>query len=157
MTDYVDGELGEEMRGKVLNHLKACEKCRQFEKVLKLEAVEPFKALKKETPPSFVWERIKERIVSLQGKTSERIVITLKERFSGIFKTLKPAYAISAVVTVILLSVLVLKISFTRPRPLDAYLTEQAEYIINLDQNGASENGFSNESLGTSIETFFLS
>ena len=52
MTDYIDGELKEKMRIKILNHLAACEECRQFEKTLQKETVSLFKAAEKKTPPT---------------------------------------------------------------------------------------------------------
>jgi len=142
ITDYMDGEMNEKMKSIIMNHLSACEGCRQFELELKEKALGPFKSMERHTPPAYVWERIKDRIRN-EVPPSPRPAFAWR---------LKPAFALSAVAVLILAVVIVTRAPFTGNGDVSVYLAEQAEYMIDPSANGAEISGF-----GTSIEEYLLS
>ena len=151
MTDYVDGELSEKMRIKILNHLTACNRCKQLEKTLQEEAVRPFKAAEKQHPPAFLWEKIKDRITEDRQTLPERIDVILARRLSNLLKTPKFAFATSAIVIMILVLILAVRFLLPGNGNLDTYVAEQAEFMMGLDSDEADFNG-----LDTSIEEYLL-
>ena len=142
MTDYIDGELNEKMRISILNHLATCDKCKQFEKTLQKETVSPFKAAEKKTPPDFIWEKIRSRIIADE------------ESAFKVIRIFKPAFAIPAIAVVILIAILVVRFPLIGRTTLNTYITDQTEFIMDLGQNGID---VPDEGLGTSIEQFLLS
>jgi predicted anti-sigma-YlaC factor YlaD len=142
MTDYIDGELKEKMRIRILNHLTACEECRQFEGTLQKETGSLFKAAEKKTPPDFIWEKIKDRII-IGEKNAFRVI-----------RIFKPAFAIPAIAIVMLIAVFVIRFPLVERSALNTYITDQTEFIMDLGQNGID---VPDEGLGTSIEEFLLS
>lgn len=152
ITDYIDGEMNAKMRKDILNHLATCNKCKQFEENLKQKAITPFKAADRQHPPDYIWENVKNRITKDEQTISEKIDITVMNKLSGIFKTLKPAFAVSAAAITILMIVLVVRFPLTGNGKLDTYIAEQAEFMVNLDSDESGVNG-----LGTSIEEYLLS
>ena len=142
MTDYIDGETNEKMKLLIMDHLAACEDCRRLEQEVKQEALVPFKSIERQTPPAYVWERIKNRIINEPPPAP-----------AGLFTwKIRPAFALSAVAALILAVVLINRAPFTENGTLSAYLLEQAEFIADPSYNGTESSGF-----GTSIEEYFLS
>lgn len=151
MTDYIDGEEDAKMRSSILQHLYACDKCRKLEESLKQKAVDPFLEAEKRYPPDYIWKNIQNQIVE-EASAPEKIKADIGGRLSDIFKTLKPAFIVPAVAVAVLAIILIVGASLIDEGRLDTYMTEQAEFIINLDANGIDAGG-----LGTSIEEYFLS
>lgn len=142
MTDYIDGELNEKMRINILNHLATCDRCKQFEEALQKETVSPFKAAEKKTPPDFIWEKIRSRIISGE------------KRAFKVIRILKPAFAIPALAIVTLIAILVIRFPVIGRTALNTYITDQTEFIMDLGQNGID---VPDEGLGTSIEEYLFS
>lgn len=142
MSDYIDGEADEKTRKKIREHLATCGKCREIEKALKEDITPSLKFAKRESPPDFVWERIKNRIMKEGQTIPQRIGI----------KILKPAFALSTVALAILALVIITRLPLRANGRLDSYMEEQVDFIMDLDANSTATNG-----LGTSIEEFLLS
>ena len=68
LTDYIDGEISEELKEKVKKHIQKCEKCKEFEQALIKGAIDPIKQVGIENPPEYVWTQIQDRI---QGEKKE--------------------------------------------------------------------------------------
>ncbi|OGW75677.1 MAG: hypothetical protein A2Z72_03110 [Omnitrophica bacterium RBG_13_46_9] len=152
MTDYIDGEASEKTQIKVLEHLRTCDACRLFEKTLREKAVSPFKTAKKRCPPDFVWENIKNRVIKDRQGAPEKKDIPSPIGVWIILKTLRPAFAISAI------AIIIFAITFISRSPLagngiiDTYIKEQTEFMVNLGTDETYADG-----LGTSIEEYLLS
>lgn len=141
MADYVDGEANEKTCEKIREHLATCRKCKELEEALKKSVIDPLRAVGKEHPPDFLWEKIKNQIIK------ERETVP---RSAGI-KILKPVFAVPAAVLAILALVIITHLSLKGNGGLDSYMEEQVDFIMALDDNGTATNG-----LGTSIEEYLL-
>ncbi|MFC1576205.1 zf-HC2 domain-containing protein [Candidatus Omnitrophota bacterium] len=144
ITDYIDGEANEKTRRMITDHLAACDKCRVFEKTVQEKVVKPFKGAQKETPPEFIWHRVRRGIVE-DGKPAPR-----KAWF-----VLKPAFA-TALVAMAIFAIIIVSGRLTKDRNgVDIYITDQIEFLI--EPGSSSDSDSSGQGLGTAIEIFLLS
>lgn len=150
MTDYIDGEINEKVRLGILGHLAVCGECRRVEEDLK-KVIAPFKAAGKESPPDFLWRRIKDRIAEERRTSPERIAVLVTRKVADIFRRPKFAFAASAIAITIIAVIVVAGLPIIGAGRLDTYIKEQAEFMTGLDSNDIAGNG-----LGTSIEEYLL-
>ena len=142
LTDYTDTEASEALRGEVAEHLASCASCRAFARTVSEKAVMPFKTVRPEEPPSYIWQRIRESVVSVPAKRSPSFLPEaaeiIKNVFAGMIRIPKPALAFAAAAMVIL-AVLV-----TRPlmqeRALNEYLDDQMTFLAMLETD--ESNGY---------------
>ncbi|MFH1368636.1 MAG: zf-HC2 domain-containing protein [Elusimicrobiota bacterium] len=62
ITDFLDNEISPESERQLAEHLASCQSCKEYEQTLIKTAVEPFKAVKRESPPSYIWQNIQNGI-----------------------------------------------------------------------------------------------
>ncbi|HOX53853.1 MAG: zf-HC2 domain-containing protein [Candidatus Omnitrophica bacterium] len=146
LTDFSDNRLDEKTKWQVNQHLDSCANCREFYISVNKVAIDPFKKIEKETPPDYLWYRIKERIGDAKPKPA----------FSGVFEGLqvffhpKPAFALATIAMVIIVASVLFR-PYLRDRELNIYLNDQMDFVSNLGQNGSPQIN-----LGTSVEEFLL-
>ena len=151
LTDYTDGQLSKEMTTEVDAHLAQCTECREFLRTVQKGAVAPFKEIKEEMPPEFVWYRIRDKITA-QSESEMKDVYAPAGFLRRLFSLPKPVYAFAVII--ILLSVFVVK-----QRVLILKQQRQAEYVeyyASLWQNNDLSSIDNGEGYGTLIEEYFL-
>ncbi|MFA4916090.1 MAG: zf-HC2 domain-containing protein [Syntrophales bacterium] len=78
MTDFVDGELDAEKAKVVNEHLAECHACRTFESNFVKTAVEPFKNARRENPPPYIWQNIRNGVVQKNALKEQNFFYILK-------------------------------------------------------------------------------
>ncbi len=155
LTDYIDNQMCEKDKTCLESHFVYCRECRDFFTAVKKAAVEPFINTKQNTPPEFIWERIKASIFAGQ-KEKIGFSANLKERLKGIFYIPKPVLVMSTITIATLIIVLFGVLKFANKETSQISMEEQAEYSIYSMEAPAStilnnDNGF-----GTLVEKYFL-
>ena len=153
--DYIDGELKDQLKKRVENHIKTCPSCREYELALKNVVISPLEKSKLTKAPDHLWSRIKESILDNERKPKVRFIFL--EHLASL-RLGKPALALTSVALIlIVITSLVVKNVINKNMIFDSYMIEQVEHISSLAQNG-EESLFGVESvdLGTSIEKYFL-
>jgi anti-sigma factor RsiW len=152
--DYVDGELDDNRRKTVEEHLKSCTECKKFEETVRGAAVAPFEKSVRVEPSPEVWNSIKGAI----AEESERkgFLQTIKESFEAFFGERKVAFAALSTVVIIVCFLILANIYMKREDPVNTFLNDQMNFLVALEMNGESENGFTDIDFGTDIEKYLL-
>lgn len=153
MTDFIDGEINKQLLEELRVHLNDCSQCRQFEQILREEAVEPFKQARRLKPPESLWFSIREIIGSEQKKG---IFAALKERMA-----IRDSLRIKVMATATLMAVIFTTIFFSQlvrhKQNISAdYSAQEITFISYLDTDLVSSDDNINTDFGTTIEEFFL-
>lgn len=155
LTDYPDGEITVDTREHVERHLAVCARCREFERVARQTAFEPFKDAEGIPPPESLWYRIKDTIAEERDKQSSANVFT---RLKRSFSIKRPVFVLSTAMLILIIaaSVTTLLMSHRQSNPQDVvndYLEEQIQYLAYFDE----ENGGTNMDYVVNIEDYFSS
>ncbi len=144
ITDYSDGEISPELRREINDHLKVCEKCRQFKESIDKIAVGPFKNSRRLTPPDLIWERIKDNIVYENNRRAESSLSKLYSSLRAVFIFKKPVFAFAIIIMVIVVAAVFMKSRYDN-NTVENYLKEQYDFIAYLDADTSPGNaGFMN-------------
>ena len=126
LTDYLDGQLGKEMKAQIEKHLTICKGCKEYEFLTRTAAVEPFDNLEKYSPPEATWNKIREQIeeeLPLQEPTNP--FADLIHRVKTFLYIPKPAFVVTSILVLLLVGITVIKLqpddqkAYTPPRCLD--------------------------------------
>jgi predicted anti-sigma-YlaC factor YlaD len=149
-TDYIDGILDKETTASMDKHIAECSRCREVKEAVMATSA-ALKGAKRETPPAYIWHRVKEAVRS--EKREEKKV------FGGILDTLKdlltgPRYVFARATAVALIILVLVFAGFAAQRH---YMTRQISgtdiiSLVSFDLDG-DEIG---QDLGTDIEKCFL-
>jgi anti-sigma factor RsiW len=155
LTDYLDGRLEGAPKDRLEAHLSTCTGCREFEETARKTVFEPFSMAEKPAPAETVWHRIKKEIEAEQPAVS-RPLTGLARTIRSFFSARKPALALATAMTVLLVSVMILRTPPEKPERAGINIEEEISYVGYLleGSNQFSANG--NGGLGTSIEEYFL-
>ena len=134
LSDYLDGELNDDLHNEINIHLSMCPECRQFESALHKKVVEPLKKAKKINPPERVWVHIKEAIVREESEKSEGFLGKLHYYFRRFFSALKAVPTFATVITaVILITMVVMQFQTKNQKVVKVQPSEeQIEYVLYL-------------------------
>ncbi|HPB67538.1 MAG TPA: zf-HC2 domain-containing protein [Candidatus Omnitrophota bacterium] len=153
LTDYMDDRLSGTVLNAVKAHLSKCPDCREFERVARQAAVEPFRGLSMAHAPDEVWQNVRERVL----EQDRRWFPSWRTVFGGVWKNLfeaKSAVAWAGFCSVLIVTFVVAQ-HISHRKFLQAQDKEQVEYLAYL--MGYSETAFSGTSgYGTDIEAVFL-
>jgi len=142
LSDYMDGELGDERRRDVEAHLGDCEACREFKAAAFARAGATLKEAPRADAPSYIWERVKQKIAAQAAERSNirmSAADLMGKMLSSLARVPKPALAFAAAAVVII--AVILAIPSNGNRGLNDYLGEQVNFMAKLDAddtNGAS-------------------
>lgn len=152
MTDYTDGELSNERKKEIEDHLNNCCSCKEFEQALRKVAIDPFKNIEEVKPPDYVWERVKNSIDHSKEQDQIDIVPGIRGFFSSIFAPRRAVFTAIPAVVIIFLAIFLTRTHLNNKIMVNTYLNEQAEFFAYLDNevNGGSVD------LGTDIEKYLL-
>ena len=161
VTDYLDGELNEEMAHSIESHINKCSDCFQFENMLKLKAVDPFKSMKVSAPADSVWKNIKDNIEHGQKIQDENgILSVLMHKARDLFGIKRPVFAILMLMVVITAGTLLIKTRLNKDTESDTYireyLNEHLEFLTELDLYGDDYMEMNNLYFHTSIENYLF-
>lgn len=153
MTDYIDGEMSDELYKEVKKHVDGCVQCKQFEQTVRQTAVEPFKKAPIVTPPESVWINIKDTIQHEQEKGR---FANIRERLIGSFRIKKPVFAVAVITAAIFVAVLLTRKTSNNRDMVNSYLEEQIGFIAELDSEGERFLDEDDIDFGTVIEEFLM-
>ena len=152
MTDYLDGEITEELRQQVDEHVKTCPGCRELLQAVRTGVSAPLQGAELMRPPESVWSAIKEKI---EERESESVLELARDRFFELFTIRRP---VLAVVTVMLLFVIAIGVytgtSLFEKRYVDTYIEDQMDFLYSL--NGGNGEGRGYEDIGIPMEDLLL-
>jgi anti-sigma factor RsiW len=157
MTDYIDGELGDEARALVDAHIAGCKGCREFLTSVQKTAVTPFKDIKKEAPPERVWHKIRASIEEKQAVNPLNDIIDALRRLLYGHRKQVLAFATAAIIIVMAVFAGRLPLMYTADTKTSAntYMQDQADFMSTLNGGGAAT--YTEEAgLGTGVEEYFL-
>jgi predicted anti-sigma-YlaC factor YlaD len=154
LTDYVDGEVSATVSSEIKAHLKSCTACRALEQKV-LGVRKHFREINPVQPPEKVWNSIKESLAKEQVRYEGSLVSRAIDFIHSSLWLRKPAFALSTVITVILLAVTVMQFQAPRQRLVKDYLRQQSDYMRSLQYpvNGETEKDFD---FGTNIESYLF-
>ncbi len=163
VTDYLDGEVNEEMSRCIESHINKCSNCYQFENMLKLKAVDPFKSMKVSAPADSVWINIKDNIKQGQRvkvKNEGSILDVLLHNARTLFNIKRPVFAVLMLMVVITVGTLFVKTKLNNETESDSfireYLNEHVEFLTELDLYGDDYMEMNNFYFHTSIENYLF-
>lgn len=155
LTDYMDAELGEEHRREVDEHMRVCAACREFGALAREKNVQLLANVRKEEPPAYLWEGIRERIASEAKERSGILPDTVKfirEALLSLVKIPRPVIAFAAAAIVIVAVMVVGPV--TQRLAVNEYLDDQAAFIVRLGTDETNEIGIFDTDIKTGAESF---
>jgi anti-sigma factor RsiW len=154
MTDYADGELDQELHKEVADHLETCAGCRGLKEALLKKAIEPLKSALKVKPPEFIWQNIRERIISEEEPAAQSALSVLRERLSRVFAVPKPVFATVAVILIVF-GLAVGGLSIYRQFA-NGYSAAESEFFSTEFGEYNGNASIIPADLGTSVEVFLM-
>jgi len=143
LTDYMDKELGEKLTREIDGHIRSCAACREFKRVAEKKTVQPFKAVQSVEAPSYIWERVKQKIAAESAGRSGALAGAadiIRNIFWSLGRIPRPAVAFAAAAVLIIAGLVARPIVQTRAA--NEYMAEQIDFIMQLDiaeTNGNAE------------------
>ena len=169
-SDYIDGELDEVAREKVVRHLEICSECRQYEKTVRRVAVEPMRSVTTSSAPESIWHQIRRELAQ---ERPGGFFAVLRGARQGPFRFSRAAVATVSLAAAILIAVLLVRLphtpisgkepSYADPEGVNGYIREQFLTLSYMGVNGtgSADNGsdYSGIALldfGTVVEEYLL-
>lgn len=154
LTDYLDGQMDDEKKKQLEKHLADCASCREYELIARKTVIGPFNDSERVNPPAVIWHKIKEQIEEEEELTSP--FADLIRRIKSLLYVPKPAFAVAAIVIILLITVSVIKLPSKNQEIVKVAPENQVEcitYLISVFDEGPlnEDNDFE-----TSIEEYFL-
>lgn len=135
LTDYTDRALDEKLAREIDEHIRSCDACREFKRAAGESAVQPFRAARSAEAPSYIWERVKQKIAA---ETPARVGI-LDNIFWSLGRIPKPAVAFAAAAALIIAVLIARPIAQTRAA--NEYMAEQISFMMQADIIEGNGNG----------------
>jgi predicted anti-sigma-YlaC factor YlaD len=162
LTDYIDGQIREDLHMRIHQHLNTCSKCRAFQQDLIQRVVEPFKKAEKPKVPTELWYSVKKAITGQRQRKG--LLVDFLVNLQIFVQARKPAFAFVSVVAVVLLVVALTQLSFNKQDVVNTYLEEQIDFLVYLSASSDVDDlgidylnlGISYIDLGTSIEKYLM-
>jgi predicted anti-sigma-YlaC factor YlaD len=155
LTDYLDGQVSEELQVNIEKHLASCVHCKEYELVARETTVTPFNNTEKLSPPATTWDKIRSQIEKeerLQERTNP--FANLIHGIKSVLDIPKPAFAIATVAIVLLVVATVIKLPSEKIVKLST--EEQIECMTYLLGEFNEEFTDNNNYFETSAEEYFL-
>lgn len=142
LTDYIDKTLNEKLSHQVDEHIRTCLKCGEFKSAVINKATGPFRLVRAEEAPSYIWERVKQKIAAESAERSGVFAGTsdiIRNIFRSLGRIPRPAVAFAAAAAVII-AVLVAR-PIVQTHAVNVYLAEQMDFMMKLDIAETNGNG----------------
>ncbi len=155
LTDYLDGQINEELKVDIEKHLTSCTDCKEYERVARATTVTPFNNTERLSPPATTWARIRSQIEK-EEQPQERTnpFANLIGRIKPLLYIPKPAFAVATAAIAILVIVTVIKLPSEKIVKLS--IEEQIECMDYLLGAFNEESSDGNNDFETSVEEYFL-
>ncbi len=155
LTDYLDNQMNGKERKSVDHHLAHCLGCTRFSIAAREVASGLFVDTKKDPPPEFIWQRIKESIIAEQKKKTG-FAANLFERLRAVLYIPKPAMAVASAIGLIVIVGISAKLMINSQPAMKAGTQEQSEYSDYSMEIPADVSTNGEAIFGTLIEKYFL-
>lgn len=150
LTNYIDGDMVDSERKIIDDHLKSCQKCKEFALLAKKVGSDSFSDIERVLPSESVWRRVRMQVASDSKRWDSFKNIFSLERIKNAFVLTRPRLALASILLVVLSVTFFVKIS---EQNLALNQEEQiAVYLAVLSE----DDSFFDEELGTGIEEYFL-
>lgn len=152
LTDYVDGRLSQGFVSRIDSHCVSCATCRALSEAVKktsagMRLSERFEA------PAHVWQNISS-VLAESDAARVGFIDTIIGKLRALLFAHKPAFAVTTMVTVILMGALTVKVpAYRNQRMVNAYLEEQAQMYLNSNGDEQFEESVS---MGSGTGQFYL-
>ena len=151
LTDYIDNQMSRQEKMRLDMHLARCQGCKEFLETVKNTVIEPFADAKELVPPEFIWQRIKETIISERQETRS-FVAGILGKLRLIFSIPRSALAMSTITAITLIVMLTATLRFSNKEAREV----QSEYSVWSMEIPVSTFLNNDGGFGTSIEEYFL-
>jgi len=155
LTDYLDDRLSGTVLNEVKDHLSKCLACREFERVARQAALEPFEGLSMAPVPEEVWQNVRERVMA----QDRRWLPSWGTVFGDVWKNLfgaRSAVAWAGLCSVVIVTFVVVQ-HVSHQKLLKVQDKEQVEYLAYLmGYSETSSQNWTSSGYGTDIEAVFL-
>jgi len=111
LTNYIDGEMIDSERKIVDDHLKSCQKCKEFALLAKKVGVDSFSGLERALPSEDIWQRIKRQVVFESEKRNILKNAFFLENIKNAFALTRPRLVLASILFVALFATFFVKIS----------------------------------------------
>jgi len=143
LMEYIDGELGENLRQEVRAHLESCGACKEYQESL-LSVVSPIRSSQKLQVPENIWQEIKSSIASKDASKNQTIFVPdLGGGVFGFLRRRRMAFVPATIAAILFVAVFLYAKVQTRQNELSNYISEQATSISQFMENGEDDLGIS--------------
>ena len=132
ITDYSDGEASQAVKEEVQRHLGACNRCRELERALRDNAVEPFRKAREFKPADSVWHRIEEAIALEEAQRSGGLPAYLRGLLQGAYYLQRTRLAVTTAAIAVIIIAVAAGVPFYQQRRVSSYVKGQIAFISNL-------------------------
>ena len=148
-SDYLDGELSDELRLEIERHLKQCSACRLLKQELASQRI-ALRGLEQREVPTQIWQNIQNAIIDGQAKEQKGVFSQAWESFKGVFYPRRPAFVLASTLAVFIIVLFVGKIVLNQRTVIKT--ASDDDFLTDYRLNGFTE-GYN---FGTEIEEYFL-
>ena len=143
LMEYIDGELGENLRQEVQAHLESCGACRQYQESL-LSVVSPIRRSKKLEVPENIWQEIKGAIASKDASEDQTVFVPdLGGGVFGFLRRRRMVFVPATIAAMLFLAVFVYARVQIRQNEVSNYISEQSTSFSQFMENGEDDLGMS--------------
>lgn len=153
LTDYLDGQLDEKKGAIIEKHLTVCACCRELVDATRKGVLAPFSTVKGIEPPGFLWERIKDAIITEQQ--SNRYYQPWVEKVRK-WVFLPRIAVVAPIVTILILIGVMMPLKVTHQQNTQTKVQEQVAYLAFLTEETSTEVLSGSNGFGTLLEEYFL-
>jgi anti-sigma factor RsiW len=154
IVDYIDGEVDGALREEIARHLKGCPDCGRMEQSLRSLSVEPLRSAQRLQAPAELWQRVRD---SIERKRRPHVAPFPAVRWIDIALARRPAFALAAVVVIVLGAAFLFERTMTSRTSVESYIEEGALFLSQLERGADIEYPDTDDvDLGTSIESYLL-
>ncbi len=147
LTNYLDGEIDQELKIRIDRHLDECAECRKFAAEAKETLIVPFQQAPAEKVPAHLWTAIKDKIENVEAPAPQ---MHWARRWVETFSYLKLAPILAGLILFILIGPRVLQTQEAKK----VQASEQGEYLASLLDSTSSLD--SDDDTETPLEAYFL-
>ncbi len=155
LTDYLDGQMGAEEKGRIEEHLAHCPECNRLSMTARKVGGELFAGIEKTGVPEYLWRRVRETILA-----EDREIRDHAPGFFGKLRALlyipKPALAVAAVIILFIAIGTMTTLKVNNRFSLTSDMPGQAEYFDYLTTDAADSPMDGGGGFGTPIEKYFM-
>jgi anti-sigma factor RsiW len=148
-SDYLDGELSEELRRETDRHLEHCSACRQLKQELDSQRI-ALRGIGQQEVPAQIWQNIQNTILKEQLRQQTNIFSYARDGLRRFFYSPRPALVLAATFAVFIIALFVGRVILSQRSPLNVAIGEDVfrDYRLNGDREIYN--------FGTDIEEYFL-